>query len=105
VKFEIITRVSTGAVMLVSLFIIFYFTFQRIIIPEPIEHGGAFFIIPIIIATSIVDTYLWRKNYRVVQNDPSPILESQWQLRRAKSFADISVLLTLVLSFSLSCYA
>jgi cation diffusion facilitator family transporter len=104
-KFETITRVATGAVMLVSLIIIFYFTFQRILVPEPLQHGSAFFSIPLMLAISGVDTYLWRKSYRVAQQDPSPILESQWRLRRAKSFADISVLLALVLSFSLSGYA
>ncbi|OPY37857.1 MAG: ferrous iron efflux protein F [Methanoregula sp. PtaU1.Bin051] len=103
-KFETMTRVATGAVMLASLFIILYFTFQKIVAPEHLEIGGALFSVPLMLVIAAVDTYLWRKNYRIAQNDPSPILESQWRLRRAKSFADISVLLALVLSFSLSGY-
>ncbi len=50
---------------------------------------------------SIVDTSQWRKNYRIARDDSSPIMELQWRLRRAKSFADLSVLIALLLSFSL----
>ena len=100
-KFETITRIITGAVMLVSLIIIIYFTVSRLLHPEPLQQGGAFLSIGLMFIISIVDTYQWRKNYRIARNDPSPIIESQWRLRRAKSFADISVLLALLLSFGL----
>jgi len=100
-KFETITRITTGAVMLVSLFIIIFFTFGRLLHPEPLQPGGEFLIIALITIVSIVDAYQWRKNYRVAQDDPSPIIESQWRLRRAKTFADLSVLLAMLLSFGL----
>ncbi len=100
-KFETITRITTGVVMLVSLFIIIFFTFGRLLHPEPLQPGGEFLIIALITVVSIVDAYQWRKNYRVAQDDPSPIIESQWRLRRAKTFADLSVLLAMLLSFGL----
>jgi ferrous-iron efflux pump FieF len=103
-KFETITRIITGAVMFVSLIIIIYFTVTRLLHPEPLQEEGAFLSIGLMFIISIVDTYQWRKNYRIAQADPSPIMESQWRLRRAKSFADVSVLLALLLSFGLSGY-
>ena len=103
-KFETLTRISTGAVMLISLFIIGYFTFYRLIHPEPLQPSGAFLSIPLMVFITCVDTFLWKKNYRLSINDPSPIMESQWRLRRAKSFADVTVLLALILSFSLAGY-
>jgi ferrous-iron efflux pump FieF len=103
-KFETITRITTGAVMLVSLFIILFFTFTRLLHPEPLASEGALFIIPLMVGIAVIDTYQWQKNYRIAQQDPSPIMESQWRLRRAKSFADISVLLALLLSFGLAGY-
>jgi cation diffusion facilitator family transporter len=103
-KFETITRITTGAVMLVSLFIILFFTFMRLLHPEPLESEGALLIIALMFTVTVVDTYQWRKNYRIARRDPSPIMESQWRLRRAKSFADISVLLALLLSFGLAGY-
>ncbi len=103
-KFETITRITTGAVMLVSLFIIIFFTFRRLLHPAPLQPGGEILIIALIAGISIVDAYQWRKNYRIARDDPSPIIESQWRLRRAKTFADISVLLAMLLSFGLPGY-
>jgi ferrous-iron efflux pump FieF len=102
-KFETITRITTGAVMLFSLLIITFFTFNRLAHPEPLQEG-AFLSIALMFVVSIVDGYQWRKNYRTAQGDPSPIIGSQVRLRRAKTFADISVLLALLLSFGLSGY-
>jgi ferrous-iron efflux pump FieF len=104
-KFETITRITTGAVMLVSLFIIIFFTFTRLMHPEPLQPEGALLSIALMVVISIVDAYQWQKNYRIAQGDPSPIMESQWRLRRAKTFADISVLIALLLSFGLSGHA
>ncbi|HNX18140.1 MAG TPA: cation transporter [Methanoregula sp.] len=100
-KFETSTRIATGAIMLISIFIIFMSAFERIFVPEHIDPAGAIIAVPLMIVTAIVDTYHWRTNYRLSQNDPSPIIEAQWRLRRAKAFADIAVLLALVFSFVL----
>lgn len=102
-KFETVTRITTGAVMLVSLIIIIYFTYTRLVHPEPLQQG-AFLSIILMVVVSIVDGYQWRKNERIAQVDPSPIIESQVRLRRAKTFTDISVLIALLLSFGLAGY-
>lgn len=98
-KFESLTRIITGGVMFVSLVILFLLTFHRIVDPEHFDMDAAIIGIPLMILASIADSYHWQKNYRIVLHDPSPIMESQWRLRRAKAFANISVLLALGLSF------
>jgi len=104
-KFETFTRSATGIVMLVSIIIIFFTAFHRIFVPETLQPAGAFIAVPLMVISAIVDTYLWQKNYRISLAEPSPIMEAQWRLRRAKSFSDIAVLLSLVLSFALIGYS
>jgi cation diffusion facilitator family transporter len=104
-KFETFTRSATGAVMLISIIIIFFTAFHRIFVPEALQPAGAIIAVPLMIISAIIDTYLWQKNYRISLSDPSPIMEAQWRLRRAKSFSDIAVLLSLVLSFALIGYS
>jgi len=103
-KFETFTRSATGIVMMVSLIIIFFTAFHRIFVPEELQPAGAYIAVPLLVVSTVIDTYLWKKNYRISLADPSPIMEAQWRLRRAKSFADIAVLLSLVLSFALMGY-
>jgi cation diffusion facilitator family transporter len=104
-KFETLTRIATGAVMFISIAIISISAIHRIIVPEAIRPTGAYIAIPLVIITAIIDTWLWQKNYRISATDPSPIMETQWRLRRAKSFADIAVLISFVLSFALVGYS
>ena len=104
-KFEIFTRIATGAVMLVSIIIIIFTAFNRIFSPEEVQPAGAIIAVPLMIISAIIDTYLWQKNYQISKVDPSPIMEAQWRLRRAKAFSDIAVLLSLVLSFALIGYS
>ncbi len=104
-KFETFTRGATGAVMMVSIIIIFFTAFHRIFVPETLQPAGAIIAVPLMIISAVIDTFLWKKNYRISQTDPSPIMEAQWRLRRAKSFADIAVLLALVFSFVLIGYS
>jgi len=101
-KFETSTRLMTGFVMILSIIIISIHATHDILVPTPIGVSGVIIAVPLMVISICVDTYLWRKNYRHFLSDPSPILESQWRLRRAKAFADIAVLFALVLSLSLA---
>jgi divalent metal cation (Fe/Co/Zn/Cd) transporter len=103
-KFESLTRIITGSVMFVSLCILLYFTFHRIFHPEQFDMDAAFIGIPLMLIASIADSYHWRKNYRLAQIEPTPIMEAQWRLRRAKTFSDLLILLALVLSVLLVGY-
>ncbi|MDO9324120.1 MAG: cation transporter [Methanoregula sp.] len=104
-KFESLTRIITGGVMFVSLAILLFFTFHRILNPEHFDMDAAFIGIPLMILVSITDSYHWRKNYRLNQKEPSPIMEAQWRLRRAKTFSDLLILFALVLSVLLVQYS
>ncbi|MDP3565251.1 MAG: cation transporter [Methanoregula sp.] len=97
-KFESITRIITGGVMFVSLAILLFFTLNRILHPEHFNVTAAYIGIPLMLLASIADSYHWRKNYRLAQKEPTPIMEAQWRLRRAKTFSDLLILFALVLS-------
>jgi ferrous-iron efflux pump FieF len=103
-KFESLTRIITGGVMLVSIAILLYFTIPRFIVPEHFDMDAAIIGIPLMILVSITDSYHWRKNYRLNQKTPTPIMEAQWRLRRAKTFSDLLILFALVLSVLLVQY-
>lgn len=104
-KFESITRMITGGVMFASLIILLYFTFQRILAPEELHISAAIIGIPLMILASIADSYHWKKNYCLARKEPTPIMEAQWRLRRAKTFSDLLILLALVLSVVLAGYS
>jgi ferrous-iron efflux pump FieF len=103
-KFESLTRIITGGVMFVSITILLLFTFHRILNPEPFDTDAAIIGIPLMICASIADSYHWKKNYRLAQKEPTPIMEAQWRLRRAKTFSDLLILTALVLSVLLASY-
>lgn len=104
-KFESLTRITTGAVMLISLCILLLFTAHRILNPEHFEIKAAFIGIPLLSLACIADMYHWKKNYRLAQKEPTPIMEAQWRLRRAKTFSDLLIVFALVLSVVLVQYS
>jgi divalent metal cation (Fe/Co/Zn/Cd) transporter len=52
-----------------------------------------------------MNSWLWRKNYKLNLKEPSPIMDSQWRLFRTKAFSDFSVLVSLLASLAFSHYA
>ncbi len=103
-KLETITSILTGGLMFVSLLLVFGVAIYRIKFPESIVHEGAYLGIIMMIIGVCTNTWLWRKNYRINKMDPSPIMDSQWRLFRAKAFSDFAVLSSLVLSIALYQY-
>ncbi|MFA4824869.1 MAG: cation diffusion facilitator family transporter [Methanoregula sp.] len=104
-KFESLTRIITGGVMFISIVILLFFTMHRILNPEHFDMDAAFIGIPLMLLVSITDSYHWKKNYRLAQKEPTPIMEAQWRLRRAKTFSDLLILFALVLSVLLVQYS
>ncbi|MFA4848185.1 MAG: cation diffusion facilitator family transporter [Methanoregula sp.] len=104
-KFESLTRIITGGVMFISIVILLLFTFNRILHPEHFDMNAALIGIPLMILVSITDSYHWKKNYSLAQKEPTPIMEAQWRLRRAKTFSDLLILFALVLSVLLVQYS
>ncbi|MCK9630881.1 MAG: cation diffusion facilitator family transporter [Methanoregula sp.] len=104
-KFETITSIVTGAVMFVSLALVFFVAVYRIVIPAELVHEGAYLGIVLMIIGVCMNSWLWRKNYRLFQKEPSPIIDSQWRLFRTKAFSDFSVLVSLIATLAFSHYA
>lgn len=104
-KFETITSIITGGVMFVSLVLVFFVAIYRIMIPEGLVREGAMLGIVLMIIGVCMNSYLWRKNYRLFQKSPSPIIDSQWRLFRTKAFSDFSVLVSLIATLAFSQYA
>ena len=97
-KFENFTGIITGAVMLVSLILVFFTAVHRIAFPEGLNADGAYLGIVLMALGVCVNSWLWIKNYRLALKEHSPIMDSQWRLFRTKAFSDASVLAALVLS-------
>jgi len=104
-KFETVTSIITGGVMLISLALVFFVAIYRIAIPESIVHEGAYLGIFLMIIGVSMNTFLWQKNFRLYVKEPSPIMDSQWRLFRTKAYSDFAVLLSLIISLAFSHYA
>ncbi|MEI7856317.1 MAG: cation transporter [Methanomicrobiales archaeon] len=99
-KMETITSVITGGVMFISLMIVFVVALYRIAVPGELVHEGVMLGIILMVIGVSMNSYLWLKNYRFNQRDPSPIMDSQWKLFRTKAFSDFTVLVSLMLLWS-----
>ena len=104
-KLETITSVVTGGVMFLSLVIVFLVALYRVAFPEELVHDGVYLGIVLMVIGVSMNSWLWLKNYRFNQREPSPIMDSQWRLFRAKAFADFSVLVALIASMELSAFS
>jgi len=104
-KFETITSIATGGVMFISLALVFFVAFYRIVNPEELVVSGAYLGIVLMTIGVCTNTGLWLKNFRLCQSDPSPIMESQWRLFRTKAFSDFSVLASLIATLAFSHYS
>ncbi len=97
-KFETLTRLITGGVMFLSLCILVLFTIHRFLAPEPFNTTAALIGIPLMLIASIIDFHHWHKFHQRAIQDPSPIMEAQWRLRRAKTFSNLLVFFALTVS-------
>jgi len=104
-KFETITSVTTGGVMFISLALVFFVALYRIAVPAEIVHEGAYLGVVLMVIGVCMNSWLWFKNFRLFQKDPSPVMDSQWRLFRTKAFSDFSVLVSLIATLALSRYA
>lgn len=97
-KFETLTRLITGAVMFLSLCILVLFTIHRFLAPEPFNTTAALIGIPLMLFATGIDFHHWKKFHHRALMDPSPIMEAQWRLRRAKTFSNLLVFFALSIS-------
>ncbi len=84
-KWENLISLTMAGVMFISVGFVLYGAMVRLFIePSYIKPTGVIIAICISIAAIIINISLWRKNYALAQIEPSPIMESQWRLFRAK---------------------
>ncbi|MDX2032066.1 MAG: cation diffusion facilitator family transporter [Blastocatellia bacterium] len=95
-KLENISSLAVAGAMLISWLIITFSAIERFRHPSPIgQIGLALFVTGV---SAVINVLVWRKNRRLAQAEPSPIIESQWRLYRAKTAANICVLVSLIVS-------
>jgi len=97
-KFEIIARIITGSVMILSFAILVFAASYRLLFPAPLGSGGVQAGMVIVVVMVAVDCYFWIRNYRIAVREPSPLMDSQWRLFRLKAVANLVVLLTLIIA-------
>ncbi len=97
-KFESIARIIVGAVLLISVLILVAIAVFRILIPATLGGGGVVFGMAVCIVMIGIDTWFWVRNSRIAKREPSPLMESQWQLFRLKAAANVVVLFALGLA-------
>jgi len=97
-KFETLTRLITGGVMGISLCILVLFTVHRLLYPEPFAMTAVLIGIPLMLFATVIDYHHWQKYHLRAREDPSPIMEAQWRLRRAKTFSNLLIFFALTIS-------
>ncbi|MFN7930731.1 MAG: cation diffusion facilitator family transporter [Blastocatellia bacterium] len=95
-KLENIAGVVVGGALLLSWATVIYSAIQHLRHPAALENIGLAVVINGLEA--LADLWLWRRNYRLSQTDPSPLLEAQWRLSRALTISDAFVVGALLLS-------
>ncbi len=100
-KLENLTGIIVAWLMFLSLIVVLFSAVARFREPHQLNAAGVYLGIFFMLVGGGANIWLWIKNYRVARKEHSPVMESQWRLFRAKAVADITVLLTLVLSAAL----
>jgi cation diffusion facilitator family transporter len=94
-KLENISSLAVAGAMMLSWVIVTYGAIERFRHPSPLGSIGlALFVTG---GSAVVNLAVWRKNRQLARKSPSPIIESQWRLYRAKAAANICVVSSLLL--------
>ncbi len=102
-KLENLSSLVIAVVMIISFAVIIYNAIERFRSPVTVHRVGLGLLIAI--AAAGVNVVLWRRIYLIARAEHSPVMESQWRLYRAKTMANLCVILSLGLSVALRRYA
>jgi len=95
-KLENVSSLAVGGAMLLSWMIVTYSAIERFRHPTPL--GSIALALFVTGGSALVNLWVWRKNYLLARTSPSPIIESQWRLYRAKAAANVCVVTSLLLN-------
>jgi cation diffusion facilitator family transporter len=99
-KLEQLASLAVATALFVSFLLAFGSGLARFWSPQALESTTFGFIFAIL--GTIGNAFLWLKDYRYYLASPSPVMESQWKLFRAKTCATTVVTLSLGLSMIFS---
>lgn len=97
-KLENLTSLFVAGVMIVSLVVIFRSAVLRFQNPVPIEGLGMGIGFVFAIIAGNANGWYWFRTRKIARKEPSPIMESQWRLFRARTMANLCVVSSLGLS-------
>ena len=95
-KLENLSSLAVGGALFISWLVVAACAMQRFWHPQPIGNISlALFLTGTSLCTNL---WIWRKNYQLNQVSPSPIVEAQWRLYRAKSATNVCVVVSMIVS-------
>ncbi len=95
-KLENLANLSIGLAMVLSFIIVVDVAIKRFHIHEHVDRVG--WGIAFNTLAGIGNAWFWWKNHWLARRQPSPIMESQWRIFRAKTVINACVLMTLIAS-------
>ena len=95
-KLENLSGLAIAATMMLSFMIIVFSAVERLHSPLHVTHVTLGIVFTSI--AGLTNAYFWVKNQRLAKREPSPVMESQWRLFRAKTSINLCVLISLSLS-------
>lgn len=100
-KFENLTGIITGIVMILSLALVFGITIVKLLNPSLLHEEGTLLAIFMMFIGVCVNTWLWREKYHIAKEEYSPVMDSQVRLFKTKALTDLTVLIALLIIRSL----
>jgi cation diffusion facilitator family transporter len=103
-KFENLTGIITGAIMFLSLIMIFSITVFKLLNPSMLHEEATHLAIIMMVIGIVVNTYLYWEKKHISDLEYSPAMESQMRLFKTKAITDFAVLVALLIVMSLHEY-
>ncbi|HHW08971.1 MAG TPA: cation transporter [Firmicutes bacterium] len=92
-RLETITSRSIVAIMLLAFVVSTGSGIGRLVYPKPVGQVLAGLLVAV--AGGLVNFWFWQRSHRLARQEPTPVIEAQWRLYRAKTAADALVVATL----------
>lgn len=95
-KLEQLASLVVATALFASFTVVFGTGISRLLNPEPLENP--YFGLLFAALGTLGNGFVWMKDYQLHQKSPSPVIEAQWKLFRAKTVATSIVVITLGMS-------
>ncbi len=96
-KFENMTSIVTGIVMILSLVLVFGLTIFKLLNPHMLHEEVTIAAMIVMVTGICVSTILWREKVHIAQMEYSPVIEAQITLFKTKAITEFIVLVALLL--------